>query len=118
MMIPAAEKLKDVLLEAGLKAPEIKVYANVTADDMMKDFDGADAGAYLTDMLSRQAMSPVYWEEIIRRFEADGVDAIIEVGPGKTLTGLTAKTCPEITALHVENVETLEETVAELEKMA
>ena len=69
-------------------------------------------------MLSRQAMSPVYWEEIIRRFEADGVDAIIEVGPGKTLTGLTAKTCPEITALHVENVETLEETVAELEKMA
>ena len=118
MMIPAAEKLKDVLLDAGLKAPEIKVYANVTADDMMKDFDGADAGAYLTDMLSRQAMSPVYWEEIIRRFEADGVDAIIEVGPGKTLTGLTAKTCPEITALHVENVETLEETVAELEKMA
>lgn len=118
MMIPAAEKLRDVLAEAGLKAPEKKVYANVTADDIMKDFDGSDAGAYLTDMLARQAMSPVYWEEIIKKFEADGVQALIEVGPGKTLTGLTKKTCPEIAALRVENVETLEETIAQLKEMA
>ena len=117
MMIPAAEKLKDVLLEAGLKAPEKKVYANVTADDIMKDFDGGDAGKYLTDMLAKQAMSPVYWEEIIRRFEADGVKAIIEVGPGKTLSGLTGKTCPEIEALHVENVETLQETIDRLKEL-
>lgn len=117
MMVPAAEKLRDVLAEAGLKAPEKKVYANVTADDIMKDFDGSDAGAYLTDMLARQAMSPVYWEEIIKRFEADGVKALIEVGPGKTLTGLTKKTCPEIAALRVENIETLEETIAQLKEM-
>ena len=67
MMIPAAEKLKDVLLEADLKAPKKKVYANVTADDIMKDFDGQDEGQYLTDMLAKQAMSPVYWEEIIKK---------------------------------------------------
>ena len=89
MMVPAAEKLRDVLAAADLKAPQKKVYADVTADDMMKDFDGNDAGAYLTDMLAKQAMSPVYWEEIIRKFETDGVEAMIEVGPGKTLTGLT-----------------------------
>lgn len=117
MMVPAAEKLKDVLKSAELKEPELKVYANVTADDMMKDFDGGDAGQYLTDMLAKQAMSPVYWEEIIKRFDADGVEAIIEVGPGKTLTGLTKKTCPDIEALHVENVETLNETVARLKEM-
>ena len=83
----------------------------------MKDFDGTDAGAYLTDMLAKQAMSPVYWEEIIKRFEADGVKAIVEVGPGHTLTGLTKKTCPEIAALNVENVETLKETVQKLAEM-
>ena len=83
MMIPAAEKLKDVLTEAGLKTPEMKVYANVTADDMMKDFNGGDAGAYLADILSKQAMSPVHWDDIIKRFHGDGVKAIIEVGPGK-----------------------------------
>lgn len=117
MMVPAAEKLRDVLQAAELKAPQQKVYADVTADDMMKDFDGGDVSAYLTDMLARQAMSPVHWDEIIRRFEADGVTAIIEMGPGKTLTGLTKKTCPDIVALHVENVETLEETIAELKQL-
>lgn len=117
MMVPAAEKLKDVLLAAELKAPEKKVYANVTADDIMKDFDGGDAGQYLTDMLARQAMSPVYWEEIIKKFESDGVKAIIEVGPGKTLTGLTKKTCPEIEAFNVEDVETLKNTVAQLKEL-
>ncbi|MGN0704240.1 MAG: ACP S-malonyltransferase [Lentihominibacter sp.] len=117
MMVPAAEKLRDVLAAADLKAPQKKVYADVTADDMMKDFDGNDAGAYLTDMLAKQAMSPVYWEEIIRKFEADGVEAMIEVGPGKTLTGLTKKTCPEIAAYNVENVETLMAAVDALREM-
>ena len=117
MMIPAAEKLKDVLLEADLKAPKKKVYANVTADDIMKDFDGQDEGQYLTDMLAKQAMSPVYWEDIIKKFQTEGVKAIVEVGPGKTLTGLTKKTCPEITALNVENVETLQNAVAQLKEL-
>ena len=117
MMIPAAEKLKDVLLEADLKAPKKKVYANVTADDIMKDFDGQDEGQYLTDMLAKQAMSPVYWEEIIKKFQTEGVKAIVEVGPGKTLTGLTKKTCPEIAALNVENVETLQNAVAQLKEL-
>ena len=117
MMISAAEKLKDVLLEADLKAPKKKVYANVTADDIMKDFDGQDEGQYLTDMLAKQAMSPVYWEEIIKKFQTEGVKAIVEVGPGKTLTGLTKKTCPEIPALNVENVETLQNAVAQLKEL-
>ena len=117
MMVPAAEKLRTVLKEAELKEPKMKVYANVTADDIMKDFDGGDVGAYMTDMLAKQAMSPVYWEEIIKRFDGDGVKAIIEVGPGKTLTGLTKKTCPDIAALHVEDMETLKETVQQLKEL-
>ena len=117
MMIPAAEKLKDVLRQAELKMPEITVYADVTADDIMKDYDGGDLKDYLVEIMAKQAMSPVYWEEIIRRFEADGVKAIIEVGPGATLSGLTKKTCKEIAALNVENVETLQETIAQLKEL-
>ena len=117
MMIPAAEKLKDVLRQAELKMPEITVYADVTADDIMKDYDGGDLQDYLVEIMAKQAMSPVYWEEIIRRFEADGVKAIIEVGPGTTLSGLTKKTCKEIAALNVENVETLQETIAQLKEL-
>ena len=117
MMIPAAEKLKDVLRQAELKMPEITVYADVTADDIMKDYDGGDLKDYLVEIMAKQAMSPVYWEEILRRFEADGVKAIIEVGPGTTLSGLTKKTCKEIAALNVENVETLQETIAQLKEL-
>lgn len=117
MMIPAAEKLKDVLRQAELKMPEITIYADVTADDIMKDYDGGDLKDYLVEIMAKQAMSPVYWEEIIRRFEADGVKAIIEVGPGTTLSGLTKKTCKEIAALNVENVETLQETIAQLKEL-
>lgn len=117
MMIPAAEKLKDVLRQAELKMPEITVYADVTADDIMKDYDGGDLKDYLVEIMAKQAMSPVYWEEIIRRFEADGVKAIIEVGPGTTLSGLTKKTCKEIAALNVGNVETLQETIAQLKEL-
>ena len=117
MMIPAAEKLKDVLRQAELKMPEITVYADVTADDIMKDYDGGDLKDYLVEIMAKQAMSPVYLEEIIRRFEADGVKAIIEVGPGTTLSGLTKKTCKEIAALNVENVETLQETIAQLKEL-
>ena len=117
MMIPAAEKLKDVLRQAELKMPEITVYADVTADDIMNDYDGGDLKDYLVEIMAKQAMSPVYWEEIIRRFEADGVKAIIEVGPGTTLSGLTKKTCKEIAALNVENVETLQETIAQLKEL-
>ena len=117
MMIPTAEKLKDVLRYVELKMPEITVYADVTADDIMKDYDGGDLKDYLVEIMAKQAMSPVYWEEIIRRFEADGVKAIIEVGPGTTLSGLTKKTCKEIAALNVENVETLQETIAQLKEL-
>ena len=117
MMIPAAEKLKDVLRQAELKMPEITVYADVTAVVIMIDYDGGDLKDYLVEIMAKQAMSPVYWEEIIRRFEADGVKAIIEVGPGATLSGLTKKTCKEIAALNVENVETLQETIAQLKEL-
>ena len=118
MMVPAADKLKDVLMAADLKAPSQTVYADVTADDIMKDYQGGSVAEYLTDMLARQAMSPVYWEEILNRFADNGVKAIIEVGPGHTLSGLTKKTLKGVAALNVENVETLNETIAQLKELS
>lgn len=73
MMIPAAEKLKDVLRQAELKMPEITVYADVTADDILKGLRWRRSERLSGGNHGEQAMSPVYWEEIIRRFEADGV---------------------------------------------
>lgn len=111
MMVPAAKELKNVLKEAGLHAPEAKIYANVTAEDMMKEFDGGDVCEYLADIMSRQAMSPVYWEETIRSFVRDGAEALVEIGPGKTLSGLAKKTDSAIARFNVENKESLQQTI-------
>lgn len=117
MMVPAAKELKNVLKEAGLKAPQAKIYANVTAEDMMKDFGGADIEEYLSDIMSRQAMSPVYWEETINHFKRDGADTLIEIGPGKTLSGLAKKTDPELNRFNIESAESLQETIEGLKAL-
>ena len=117
MMVPAAKELKEVLRAADLKAPEAKIYANVTAEDMMKDFDGSNAGEYLSDIMSRQAMSPVYWEETINHFKRDGAEILIEIGPGKTLSGLAKKTDPRLSRFHIESAETLQETIQGLKAL-
>lgn len=117
MMVPAAEELKRILKEAKLQAPAAKIYANVTAEDMMKDFDGTDAGTYLADMMARQAMSPVYWEETIRNFKRDGAEALVEIGPGKTLSGLAKKTEAGLSRFNIEDAESLQNTVAGLKAL-
>lgn len=117
MMIPAAEELKEVLTQADLKAPREKIYANITAEDMMQDFDGTDPCAYMAQIMSRQAMSPVYWQETISHFKRDGAQVLIEIGPGKTLTGLAKKTEPDLKRFHIEDGESLKETIEGLKAL-
>lgn len=117
MMVPAAEKLRDVLKAADLKAPQQTVYADATADDIMAGCEG-DPADHLVEMLSRQAKSPVYWEEILNRFADNGVEAIIEVGPGHTLTGLTKKTLKGVAALNVESVDSLKLAIEKLMELS
>ena len=47
--------------------------------------------ARIQDALSRQAMSPVRWVEVIQILEKNGVTAIVECGPGKVLSGLVKR---------------------------
>ena len=47
-------------------------------------------------LLERQVQSSVYLEDTIRRLEALGVDTIVEIGPGKALSGFVRKTAPAI----------------------
>jgi len=117
MMVPAAEQLKELLQGAGLQAPQKKVYANVTAEDIMSGFDGGDAGLYLAGIMARQAMNPVYWEETVEHFRADGTEALIEIGPGKTLSGLAKKIAPGMHRFYIENTESLEKTIAGLQAL-
>ncbi|MGI6721446.1 MAG: ACP S-malonyltransferase [Anaerovoracaceae bacterium] len=117
LMIPAAKKLKQLLLESEIRKPDHKIYSNVTGRDMMENYDGGDIVEYVADLMSRQAMSPVYWQETIENMVKDGVELVIEVGPGKTLSGLAKKIDKNLKTLHVEDQESLEKTIEELEEI-
>ena len=53
-------------------------------------------------LLEKQVQSSVYMEDTIRRLEALGVDTIVEIGPGKALSGFVKKTAPSIKTYAVE----------------
>jgi [acyl-carrier-protein] S-malonyltransferase len=46
----------------------------------------------------------VRWREISLQLTAEGIEQVIEVGPGKVLAGIIKRTCPEIT---LENIGSL-----------
>jgi len=55
----------------------------------------------LKERLSRQMTGSVRWREISLQLPQEGIDHVVEIGPGKVLTGLIKRTCPE---LRLENI--------------
>jgi [acyl-carrier-protein] S-malonyltransferase len=81
IMKPADARLADALAGVTVKKPAIPVYSNV--DARPHDVPGA-----IREILVRQVVSPVLWEETIRNMLAAGAGPVYEVGPGKVLRGL------------------------------
>ncbi|MCA9073725.1 MAG: ACP S-malonyltransferase [Planctomycetaceae bacterium] len=81
IMEPADQRLAEALASVEIKSPEIPVYSNVDAQTH-------NDPAALKDILVRQVISPVRWEDSIRAMLDTGIDEFYEIGPGKVLTGL------------------------------
>jgi len=113
LMEGASKQLEELLNTMNLKAPKIKVYSNLTGEDLMDNFDDnkESVSEYLSLLMGKQAHSPVYWQEIIEAMAGEGIDYFIEIGPGTTLSGLTKKIIPQVNTLNVENQESLEKTL-------
>ena len=71
-------------------------------------------GDTIPALLERQVQSPVYMEDTIRRLEELGVDTIVEIGPGKALSGFVRKTAPGIRTCGVETCADVEAVCAAL----
>lgn len=89
LMKPAAEDLQPVLARTDFAPPAIDVINNI-------DVQAPREGAAIRDALYRQAFGPVRWVEIVQAMRARGVDAIIECGPGKVLSGMVKRIEPEL----------------------
>lgn len=81
IMQPAVERLAAALMTAKIVPPRVPVISNV---DAAPHNDPEE----IRQLLVRQVVSPVRWEDSIRRLMADGCDLFYEVGSGRVLRGL------------------------------
>ena len=100
-MHSASTALAEYLADKPLNSPKIPVYSNVTAQPY--GYDNTD----FKTLITRQAESPVQWQKTVENLIANGVDIFIEVGVGKTLSGLIKKINKEVKVFNVENKDTL-----------
>ncbi len=101
LMDKAAERLKEELEKIERGAMRVPVVANVDA------LPGQDSGA-VPDKLYRQMVSPVRWEECVKRMAREGVELFVEVGPQKVLTNLIRRIVPAIPCYSCETFEDIE----------
>ena len=80
LMQTAADRMGDFLAGIELKAPARSVLSNVTAE--------VHDAAAIRDNMVRQITSSVQWVASVQKLAADGVEEMVEVGPGKVLAGL------------------------------
>jgi [acyl-carrier-protein] S-malonyltransferase len=82
IMQPALERLTAALAKVELKKPRVPVLSNV-------DAQAHDDPEEIRQLLVRQVVNPVLWEDTMRRVLADyGVEKCYEIGPGRVLAGL------------------------------
>ncbi|MEJ3626741.1 ACP S-malonyltransferase [Vibrio vulnificus] len=101
LMKPAAEKLAVALESIEFKAPQLPVINNV---DVVAETDPAK----IKDALVRQLYSPVRWTESVELMSSQGVEKLLEMGPGKVLTGLTKRIVKSLEAAAVNDVASLD----------
>ncbi|MFS1261569.1 malonyl CoA-acyl carrier protein transacylase, partial [Enterococcus lactis] len=66
----------------------------------------------IAGLLEQQVMQPVRFYESIHKLKTIGIEQVIEVGPGKVLSGFMKKIDKTISVLRVENKQTFDETIA------
>lgn len=102
-MADAAQGLRDFAKDLPFVAPSLPLYADKTC----KPYTAESAA----ELLGAQVESPVRWTELIRTMQADGYTDFIEVGAGKTLSGLIGKIGGAVRIANVEDADSLAATV-------
>lgn len=100
LMKAANEEFTEYLNHIDFQNAKIPVYANVSANPVTNHNE-------IKDLLIKQLYSPVRFEESIRNMIQDGVDAFVEVGNGKVLSGLLKKIDRKVKSFAVQDIESM-----------
>ncbi|MEQ9968312.1 ACP S-malonyltransferase [Pectobacterium carotovorum] len=104
LMEPAAKKLAVALESVTFNSPVIPVVNNV--DARIETTPEA-----IRDALVRQLHCPVRWTDCVEFMASQGIESLLEVGPGKVLTGLTKRIVDTLTAAAVNDPASLSATI-------
>lgn len=107
LMAPAGDALREKFQSVDFGAMEIPVLFNCLGDLKGE----ADT---IPNLLEQQVQSSVYLEDTIRRLGELGVDTVVEIGPGRTLSGFVKKTVKGIKCYPVETAQELQAAIAAL----
>ncbi|SFO76521.1 ACP S-malonyltransferase [Enterovibrio norvegicus] len=101
LMKPAADKLAVALDSIEFSEPSIPVVNNA---DVAAETDPSA----IKSALVRQLYGPVRWTESVEKMAGEGVELLLEMGPGKVLTGLAKRIDRKLNAAAVNDPASLE----------
>jgi [acyl-carrier-protein] S-malonyltransferase len=102
LMKPAQDRLAVDLEALKFNEPAMPVVTNV-------DARATTAPDELRDALVRQVSAPVRWVESMQLLMSHGVERLVEVGPGKVLSGLMRQISRDVKMLNVEDAASLQQ---------
>lgn len=97
LMAPAAAEFQQVLDSVSFDNASVPVLSNVEPEP------ATDANI-LKQRLVAQMTGSVRWREIALRLLQEGIDTVVEIGPGNVLTGLIKRTCSDLALKNVASV--------------
>lgn len=107
LMQDAALHMKEVLAMTEVKSPAISVVANVCASEVNDPLK-------IKELLVEQITGSVRWRETMIYMQNHGIEEIIEIGSGKVLSSMVARTCPGIKASSIQNTQDVREFLKRL----
>lgn len=105
LMRPAADELARMLNDIAIQMPRVPVLHNVDATP-------ATSVTQVREKLVAQLYSPVKWVDTVRRIADEGIMMMLEVGPGRVLTGLNKRIAKDVSILPLFDIDTLNKIVA------
>ncbi len=97
LMAEAAAEFQEVLQSVSFANAQIPVLSNVEPVPTVE-------ASTLKNRLQRQMTGSVRWREISMQLPVEGIERVVEIGPGKVVTGLIKRMCPDLV---LENVSSL-----------
>lgn len=107
LMNEASVKFSEILDDCDIKDAKIPVFTNVDAEP-------TTSAIRFKSKMTAQIYSSVMWTQTVEKMVADGVDTVVEIGPGKVLAGLCKKINPALNVLNVYDEDSLNATVESL----